>query len=160
MKSLQGKTALVTGAGRRIGRAVALALAEQRANVAVHFGQSSDAAAATAQEARGHGVEAWALQADLADPRDAAALMPRAIEQAGPIDVLVNSASTFGASSLMDFSLDELTSNVQVNALAPLVLAREFAKQGRPGDIINLLDARVTDYDQEHAAYQDRKSVV
>jgi len=60
----------------------------------------------------------------------------------------------------MDFSLDELTSNVQVNALAPLVLAREFAKQGRPGDIINLLDARVTDYDQEHAAYHLSKRML
>ncbi len=160
MKSLQGKTALVTGAGRRIGRAVALALAEQGVNVAVHFGQSGAAAAATAQEARRHGVQAWPLQADLADPSDAERLMPRAIEQAGPIDVLVNSASIFGPSSLMDFPLDELASHVQVNALAPLVLARAFARQGRPGDIVNFLDTRVTDYDQEHAAYHLSKRML
>ena len=155
--ALAGRTALVTGAGKRIGRAVALALAEAGAGVVVHYGRSSREAEQTAEAIREKGVEAWTLQADLSDPAEAEGLFARAVEAAGPIELLVNGASIFPMSQLATFSVEELSRNVQINAMAPLQIGRAFAAQGREGAIVNFLDSRIMDYDEEHAAYHVSK---
>ncbi len=165
--SLKNQTAIVTGAARRIGRAVAVALAREGVNVVVHYLSSPEDAERTALEARAHGVQAWTLPADLADPAQAEALVPRARELAGALDILVNNASIFPKNRLADFTAEDLAANMQVNAFAPLVLARAFAilerpsRDNRPGpSIINLLDSRITDYDEEHAAYHLSKRML
>ena len=155
--ALAGRTALVTGAGKRIGRAVALALAEAGAGVVVHYGRSSREAEQTAEAIREKGVEAWTLQADLSDPAEAEGLFARAVEAAGPIELLVNGASIFPMSQLATFSVEDLSRNVQINAMAPLQIGRAFAAQGREGAIVNFLDSRIMDYDEEHAAYHVSK---
>lgn len=155
--ALAGRTALVTGAGKRIGRAVALALAEAGAGVVVHYGRSSREAEQTAEAIREKGVEAWTLQADLSDPAEAEGLFARAVEAAGPIELLVNGASIFPTSQLATFSVEELSRNMQINAMAPLQIGRAFAAQGREGAIVNFLDSRIMDYDEEHAAYHVSK---
>ena len=160
MKSLHGKTALVTGAAKRIGKAVALALAKEGADVFVHYRASLEGAKAAAAEIRACGAKAWMLEADLECPADADALLPRTTSYADGVDILVNNASVFGPSTLTDFTVDHLASQVQINAMAPLQLARAFAAQGRPGHIVNFLDTRVTDYDREHAAYHLSKRML
>lgn len=150
---LRGITALVTGGARRLGRHLALALAGQGANVVVHYGSSAEEAQQCRRELEALGVQAWAIQADLASPDEAQALFPRALELAGPIQVLVNSASVFDPSSLADVRFDQLTHNAAVNAWAPFVLSRALAAQGLPGRIVNLLDTRVHGYDWSHVAY-------
>jgi len=150
---LTGKTALVTGAGKRIGRATALALADEGVNVVVHCNRSSDEAEEVAGVARQKGVGAWTIRADLNDADQAADLVARAIDLAGAIDVLVNNASTFHPSRLTDVSVDDLLSDLQVNALSPFVLARALAAQQRTGAIVNFLDCRIAEYDASHAAY-------
>jgi NAD(P)-dependent dehydrogenase (short-subunit alcohol dehydrogenase family) len=157
---LSGRTALVTGAGRRLGKAVATALADAGADVVVHYHRSAEEAAAVASRIASAGRRAWTLQADLADPAAAASLMARAVAAAGGVDILVNSASVFGPSTVLDFTPQELAANVQVNAMAPLQLCRAFAAQQRPGDIVNFLDARVADYDKAHAAYHLSKRML
>ena len=157
---LAGRAALVTGAGKRIGRAVALALAERGVRVVIHYGRSEAEAHETAQAIRRTGVEAWTLQADLSDPAAAEGHFPRAVEAAGPVGVLVNCASIYPPSRLASFSVEELSRNVQVNAMAPLVLARALAAQGREGAIVNFLDARMVDCDAEHAAYHLSKRML
>jgi NAD(P)-dependent dehydrogenase (short-subunit alcohol dehydrogenase family) len=160
MMELEGKTALVTGAGRRLGRSVSLALAARGMNVVVHYLKSRDEAEEVARGAREAGVEAWTLAADLADDGAARELVDRAMEVAGPLYALVNNASIFPASRLLGFDLEELERNVRVNAFAPLVLSRAFAAGGRGGAIVNFLDSRVVDYDREHAAYHLSKRML
>lgn len=158
---LAGQTALVTGAAKRLGRAIAVALAGEGVSVAVHYRSSAAEAQATTQELRGTGVGAWPVQADLAEPDQAAGLLDRAAQAAGaPIDILVNSAGIFAPSRVLDFTHDELARNVQVNALAPLALCRALAEQGRPGQVVNMLDCKIVECDAEHAAYHLSKRML
>lgn len=157
---IHGKAALVTGAARRLGRHAAEALARRGAHVVLHYHQSRAEAETAAGELAALGARTHTIGADLADPDQAAALIPRAQEAAGPIDVLVNNASCFGPSALTDLALADVVHNVQINAIAPLQLARAFAAQQRPGCIVNLLDTRIVDYDRQHAAYHLSKRMM
>jgi NAD(P)-dependent dehydrogenase (short-subunit alcohol dehydrogenase family) len=157
---LTGKTALITGAAKRIGRATALALADEGVNVVVHHNRSSDEAQEVAELVRQKGVGAWTLRADLADADEAAALFGQATDRAGAIDVLVNNASTFHPSRLADIGVAEVLSDLQVNALSPFVLARAMAAQRREGAIVNFLDCRIAEYDASHVAYNLSKRML
>lgn len=157
---LAGRTALVTGAAKRIGRAVALALAEAGVNVVIHCNRSTDEADLTADDVRKHDVKAWVVPADLSDAQQAKGLFAQVREAAGAVDFLINNASIFEASKLTRFSLDDLARNVQVNAFAPLQLARAFVAQKRPGAVVNFLDARVLIDDKHHAAYHLSKRML
>lgn len=159
--SLRGQTALVTGAAKRLGKAVARALADEGVSVVVHHGRSGAEARAFVAEMRSAGAEAWAIQADLSDPQAASDLLPNAVELCErPVDILVNSASIFDPSIVLGFTSDELADNVQVNAMAPLLLSRALAAQGRPGQIVNFLDARMVDYDRNNVAYHLSKRML
>jgi len=157
---LHGKTALVTGAGKRLGAATALELARHGVAVVVHYGRSHAEAEQVAQAAKTLGVHAWTVGANLADPAAADALFDRAVHLAGPIDILVNNASVFPRAGLATLSVADLHANLDVNALAPLLLSRKFFSQGRPGCIVNFLDARITNFDSEHAAYHLSKRML
>lgn len=140
-----GKTALVTGAGQRIGRALALALAEAGARVAVHYNSSGDAAAETVRTIRALGGEAEAFQADLADPARAAGLVSHVHAMLGPVQVLVNNASLFGRKSLQETSAADWDLYYSVNVRAPFLLAQAMAAAlpaGSTGKIINIGDWR------------------
>jgi pteridine reductase len=157
---LKGKTALVTGATKRIGRATAIALAAYDVNVVVHYRSSREEAEVVASECRKMGVKAWTVQADLSDPGQAENLMAQAIEAAGQVQILINNASIFTKSQLTDFTLEDLSGNLQVNAISPLIIGRAFAAQGCEGAMVNFLDTRFTEYDREHAAYHLSKRML
>jgi pteridine reductase len=157
---LHGRTALVTGGSVRIGRAITDALAAHGANVLIHYNTSRDEAEAAANAVIALGVDAWVLPCDFCIAEDAEKYLDRAIELAGPIDILINNASSFPASELDTFTADELMDSVQVNAYAPLQLARRFAHQEIPGHIINFLDTRIVDFDKKHAAYHLSKRML
>lgn len=159
-KSLQGQTALVTGAAKRLGRQTALALAEEGVHVVVHYRHSEEEAREVCRELARRGVHSWALQADLENREESETLIARACEQAGPLDILVNSASLFPPHTLENVTFEAVMQNLAVNAWAPFVLSRAFAQQSRPGKIINLLDARLTSYDWSHVAYFWSKQVL
>ncbi len=154
---LKGKKALVTGGGRRLGREAALALAREGAAVVVHYGRSADGAEETAAEIRRLGSRAWTVRADLGSEAKAEKLVERAAAAAGRLDILVNNASIFPAGEFEDMSAADLHRNVNVNAWAPFVLGRNFARQARGGQIVNFLDTRITGYDWQHAAYHASK---
>jgi len=149
--------ALVTGGARRIGRALALALASEGLDVVIHYRSSRAEAEETAAECRARGVRAWAVCADLAQRAEAETLIDRAIEVAGPLDVLVNSASIFPKDTLAGVTAAALVENFEINALAPFVIARAFAGQGRDGAVVNMLDTRILHYDALHTAYHVSK---
>ena len=157
---LAGQTALVTGAGRRLGRAIVLALARAGANVALHYHTSADAAEETAAEAGLLGVRAWLFEADLSSPDAAARLVERVACETGGLDLLVNNASIFPESTFSDSTAEAVLDNVNVYALSPMYAARAFAAQGRPGAIVNMLDAMVADYDRRHVPYHLSKRML
>lgn len=156
---LSGKTALVTGAAKRLGRSIATALADRGTGVVVHYNTSADEACELAARLEKKAA-ACTLQADLRDESQARNLLDRAVELAGPIDVLVNNAAVYSAGRLLDLTATDLAQNVQINAFAPLQIARCFADQGRTGAVVNLLDAAVLDYNRSHVAYHLSKQML
>jgi len=152
-KSLGPRTALVTGAGRRIGRAFSLGLADAGVHVVVHYLHSAAQGQALCTELEARGVKAWPLTADLADASAISTLLARARDMAGPVDVLINNASIFEADTIEGLSYEAMDRHLRVNAWAPLILSREFARQTQRGHIINLLDAKLGSGDAGHVSY-------
>src|SRR5262245_34827604 len=109
--NLKGKTALITGAAKRIGRATALALAEQGLNVIVQFNSADNEARKVAEELQRTGVKAWTIQADFQRPNEYQTLIQRAQQAAGNLDILINNASIFPMETLKDLSWSGLSAN-------------------------------------------------
>jgi NAD(P)-dependent dehydrogenase (short-subunit alcohol dehydrogenase family) len=151
--SLGGRTALVTGAAKRIGRAIALALAQNGVRVVVHYNQSDQEAIALCAAIERLGVSAWPVKRDLLDTGQVESLFRDAVTHAGPIDILINNASIFERDTLWEATEESICKNMRIHAVAPLMLAREMGRQERAGHIINLLDTRVAIYDRVHASY-------
>jgi NAD(P)-dependent dehydrogenase (short-subunit alcohol dehydrogenase family) len=138
--------ALVTGAGKRIGRAIALALAEDGYDLAVHYGHSRNDAEETVAAIQQKGRRAVALAADLAREAEANALIGYAVAALGPLTCLVNNASVFERDEVLTVSRESWDAHIETNLRAPFVLMQEFARQlpeSSAGAIINLIDERV-----------------
>lgn len=138
--------ALVTGAGKRLGRATALALARAGWAVGVHFNRSADEAAEVVAAIERDGGRAVALRADLAREAEVETLMPRTIEALGPVTLLVNNASVFEMDVVDTVTRASWDAHMETNLRAPFVLSQAFARQlpdGAGGNIINMLDQRV-----------------
>jgi NAD(P)-dependent dehydrogenase (short-subunit alcohol dehydrogenase family) len=150
------KAALVTGAGRRIGRALALALAEAGFAVAVHYHASRDAAEKVAATIRGRGGTAAAFAADLADEDAVRGLLPRAEGEFGPIGILVNNAGIFGDDTVATATRESWDAHLAVNLRAPFVLIQDFARRlpvEAGGLVVNMLDQRVWSPTQYFVSY-------
>ena len=158
--------ALVTGAGRRLGRAMALSLAARGHHVAVHYASSASEAEAVAEAARGLGVQAVALRADLIVEAEMQALVPAAAEAlGGPLTVLVNNASIFEYDNIDSMTRASWDRHLESNLRAPVVLTQHFAAQvpepardaaGEPlaqGLVVNMIDQRVRKLTPEFMSY-------
>ena len=137
--------ALITGASKRIGAAMARHLAEHGTNVAIHHHDSTDDAETLCKELRNTGVTAVALQADLAATRGTRRLFADAVAALGPIDLLINNASVFEPDSVDAFDDELWETHFAIHVRAPSVLAGEMAGQDslQDGLIVNLIDQRV-----------------
>ena len=129
-----GKVALVTGAGRRVGRALALALGDAGCRVAVHYSQSEKDAQETAAliSSLAPGTEAVIIQADLEDPAQVESLASSVAEKLGPIEILVNNAAVFEQTALKDVSVNDWDRHFAVNVRAPFLLAQSMQAQLAP----------------------------
>jgi NAD(P)-dependent dehydrogenase (short-subunit alcohol dehydrogenase family) len=154
------KTALVTGAGVRLGRATALALADAGMNVLVHYRRSEGEAAEVCRLVEQRGVRAWPIAADFDEPQSSLRLIDRAVATAGSLDVLVNNAAVFPKDDLHSMTFDHLMAAIRVNAWAPFELGRAFAERVGRGQIVNLLDSRIVDVDWAHVSYILSKQVL
>jgi pteridine reductase len=153
-KRLKGKVALVTGASKRIGRALAIALAEEGVNIVAHDRRTQESETArVCDEVQDCGARSWKVLADLDKPEDYETLLARALQTAGSLDILINNASLFSPGTLMDIGYGDWVRHMHVNAWAPFALSREFARLVRSGKIINLLDTKIAGYDRAHVAY-------
>ncbi len=124
---LAGKVALVTGAGVRVGRAIALALAGAGADVAVHYNASAGPAEEAASRIRALGRRAASLAADLSDAEEPAGLVRRTLESLGGLDLLVHSAANFQRLPLEDTDAAVWDRSMNLNARAGMLLARAAA---------------------------------
>src|SRR5690606_21549885 len=125
-------TALVTGAGKRLGRAMALYLAGRGHDVAVHYASSSTEAENVVAEIRALGRRAQAFQADLLDETQVQALIPAATAALGPLTVLVNNASIFEYDRIDTATRESWDRHIESNLRAPYVLTQGFARQCPP----------------------------
>ena len=140
-KNLSGQVALVTGAGRRIGREIALHLAAQGARVVVHYGRSKDQANAVVAEIESAGGQAFSAQAELTRRADIAQFFDEIERRCGGLDILVNNAGRFAPTPLLEASEDQwdnlLDSNVKAQFFCAQRAAPLLTRSGR-GRIINL----------------------
>jgi NAD(P)-dependent dehydrogenase (short-subunit alcohol dehydrogenase family) len=127
-KPLQGKTALVTGAARRLGRASALALAEAGADVAITFRHSAREARETVVDLSGSGVRAFALRCDVTDEASVRAMMKDAGRELGGIDILVNNAANYEAVEFEQLTVSQWDAIFASNTRGPFLVSREALK--------------------------------
>jgi len=157
------RVALVTGAARRIGRAIALMLAADGWAVAAHYHASRAPTEALVAEIVGAGGRAVALDADLADEAAVAALTPRAVAALGPLGCLVNNASAFENDTAATADRANWDAHFAINLRAPFVLMQGFAAQlpaAAAGAVINMLDQRVWNLTPYFVSYTVSKAAL
>lgn len=155
--------ALITGAARRLGRAIALELASAGYDVAVHFNSSRAEAEETAAEVRKRGRRAALVEADLSKESDVVAIVPTAMRELGPLSALVNNASVFKDDRIDTMTRATWDLHIETNLRAPLVLAQAFAKQlpaGADGAIVNMLDQAVWKLTPQFLSYTVSKTAL
>jgi NAD(P)-dependent dehydrogenase (short-subunit alcohol dehydrogenase family) len=157
---LHGKSALVTGGAKRVGKAIVLGLAEAGCNLVLHYNSSAEEAEATAAEAKALGARVVLVGADLAV--DAG----KAVAGAGglaPVEILINSAAVFPTDTIADLSPDGIDRTLAVNLRAPILLTSAFAQAlppDRTGAVVNLTDWRTRRPYRDHFSYTISKGGV
>ena len=156
------KNALITGASRRIGAAIARSLSSQGVNVIIHHNDSGEEAQALATELEQMGGKAIALQADLTDIGSTRQLFDDAVNALGPIDLLVNNASVFEPDTALDFNEELWATHFAIHVQTPSILSSQLAKQAslNEGLIVNLIDQRVWNLNPTFYSYTLSKSAL
>jgi NAD(P)-dependent dehydrogenase (short-subunit alcohol dehydrogenase family) len=164
MMSEKRKSALVTGAGKRIGRTIALALARQGWDVVVHYHRSRDEALATVEDIRALGVQAVALPCNLSDEQAVKALVSQAEKALGGVmRCVVNNASLFQQDGPADMTLDSFDAHMHANVAAPIWLAQALhavIPDGEQGVVINLLDQKLFNLNPDFLSYTLSKAAL
>ncbi len=156
---LNGKTILVTGAARRVGRLLALACGRAGADVILHHGHSHAEALDVQKELASFGCRSWILPSNLANADEVSHLILQANELS-PLYGLVNSAAIFENLSLQNTMLDDWNRHLAVNLTAPFLLSQAFAKQTSHGRIVNILDWRAVRPGADHFPYTVSKAAL
>lgn len=157
------KTVLVTGAAKRLGRAIALDLAGAGWNVAVHYHGSAADAESVATEIRAKGVQCATFAANFTSEEETEKLVPAATKALGPLTALINSASLFENDDWQSATRKTWDDHIETNLRAPLLLAQMFAKQlaeGARGNIINIIDQRVLKPTPQFLSYSVSKAAL
>lgn len=157
------KTALVTGAAKRLGREIALGLARDGWDIAVHYRSSEADALATVADITALGRRAVALSCDLADAAQTQQLVPRAIDYFGQLGCVVNSASLFDYDDAQSFGIAKLDAHMHCNVAAPLLLAQALhaaTPEGEQAVVINLLDQKLFNLNPDFLSYTLSKAAL
>ena len=161
------RAVLITGAARRLGREIALALATGGWQVAVHYRDSADEALQTVADCARLGPAGAiyeAFQADLQDESAVRGLLPRVVERFGVVDAVVNNASLFEHDSIASFGYDALASHLRTNAGAPILLAQalhtHLKSRNGVGAVVNLLDQKLWNQNPDFLSYTLSKAAL
>ncbi len=155
------KSVLITGAAKRIGRQMALDLADDGWDVAVHCDKSLEEAMEVALLIRAKGRKAVVVQGDLAEAGIAEKLIAGSVAGIGPLTALINNASIFEIDTVGEITADSWQRHLDINLRSPVMLAQAFAKQlpeGEHGNIINIIDQRVWKLNPRFFSYTMSKS--
>ncbi|MBF0195072.1 MAG: SDR family oxidoreductase [Magnetococcales bacterium] len=158
---ISGVPVLVTGGGKRIGKACVEALAQSHASVVIHYGSSKKEAEFLLTKIRKEGGKAAMVQGDLANPDEVGSIMQQAGQFFGPVQILLNSAAIFKPGLFKNTDLTQWHEHLNINLTAPFILMQEFAAQlppKTPGKIINIIDQRIKRPRPGHIAYNTAKS--
>jgi NAD(P)-dependent dehydrogenase (short-subunit alcohol dehydrogenase family) len=148
------KTAvLITGAAKNIGKNIALTLAKDGYDIALHYHHSEAAALETAATIRAYQVVCQIFQADLSQESELFRLLPRVRESFDDVGVLINNASVFKKAPQKDTEPGEFDRHVAINLKAPYFLMQDFARHCKKGHIINLLDTKIASRTFSSSAY-------
>jgi NAD(P)-dependent dehydrogenase (short-subunit alcohol dehydrogenase family) len=159
---LNNKLVLITGAARRVGRELALAVAQAGGDVVIHFGHSQTEAQSLSNEVQDLGRKAYLLQADLDEPAQVSTIISRANEY-GTLFALINNAAIFQSLTWQSTSLEDWNHHLMVNLTTPFLLSQAFANSlpaDGTGRIINLLDWRALRPSADHLPYTISKSAL
>ena len=158
------RTVLVTGSAKRLGREIALVLAQAGWQLAVHYRGSQDEAMLTVADCEQLGVSAAAFDADLADEAAVRELLPRVIAHFGQVDAVVNCAALFEHDSAASFGYAALEKHLRTNTGAPILLAQALHAhvQERAGDgvVVNLLDQKLWNQNPDFLSYTLSKAAL
>ncbi len=156
------KTALITGASKRVGKAIAERLASKGWNVIIHFHTSEKEALEleTSLKEKYPQQKFFRLKANLRNEAEVAGLIPSVVSETGTFDLLVNNASVFDRGYLAQTDMNLFNSQMNVNFKAPFILTRDFAVHCKKGNIINLTDTRITTNNSTYAAYSLSKKAL
>lgn len=160
--SLENKSILITGAARRLGRAIALAVAKQGADLVLHYHTSAKEVDEIAGIIRNLNRRVWIFRADLSNSNSVRSLIDNA-QSVTSLFALVNNASIFGNPSFQDTSLEDWNAHLQVNLTAPFLLTQRFAalfSLQETGRVINMLDWRALRPGKDHFPYTISKAAL
>lgn len=160
MGFLKGKLALVTGSAVRIGRAIAIALANEGADLVLHYNTSESQVLSLQDELQRKGIKTFTIKMDLSAPSAGEELYNTVYSHFGKIDILINNASIFPKDDITNITYTGLIESINIHAWTPLQLGRCLHKNGCEGVIINILDTRVWGYDKTHLSYYLGKSLL
>lgn len=156
------KTALITGAAKRVGKAMALHLAEKGWNIAIHYHSSANDALLFCNDLKNRFPDQQfeLVNANLTIPDEVEGLIQQALSKFSSIDLLINNASVFEPASLANTSTDFLDNQFNVNFKAPFILSRNYANAQLSGLIVNLVDTRIVNNKSNFAAYSLSKKML
>lgn len=160
--TLSGKKILITGSGVRLGRAMALAIAQAGGDLLLHYNSSRQPAEELQVDIQAMGRQAWLVQADLADHESTTHMISR-IRELAPLYALINSASVFDPLDLPSTTLEDWELHFKVNLTAPFLLSQSFASLADPptgGRIVNILDWRALRPGDDHFPYTISKAAL
>jgi pteridine reductase len=155
-----GKAALITGGGKRLGKAISLFLAESGYDIAVHYNHSEKEAKETAELIREKGRQAEIFKSNLSEIQEVRSLIPTVFEVFPECSVLVNSASIFENVGFEDVTEEIFDRDFNTNFKAPFFLSQDFSKGDHSELIINMLDMRINKIETEHFSYNLTKKAL
>ena len=152
---------LITGASRRIGKAIAQGMAQDGYTILLHYHHSAEAAKETAKQVEANGVDCHLLKADLCNACQIQSLLDQAFRLEPQCNFLINNAAVFETGSLLNTTETLLEQSWQVNLKAPFLLIQGFTRFcPAEGTVVNLLDTRITQYSSTHFAYSLSKKML
>lgn len=154
------KSALITGAARRLGKIIALHLAKAGYNIALHYNQSKEDAEAVAHEISLLNRKVHLYQSDLSNLNDSRVLIKTVVRDFPELDLLLNNASIFFKHDFLENNNKDIQETLNINFLSPYILSQEFATICKKGNIINILDTKISKLDTPYFLYTLSKKML